>query len=61
MLNKYRRAVLKISGEALAGTTSLGHDWDVFEYVAKEGSLVEICFTYRIFPDSNGEVTHRFG
>ena len=36
MLNKYRRAVLKISGEALAGTTSLGHDWDVFEYVAKE-------------------------
>jgi len=41
MLNKYRRAVLKISGEALAGTTSLGHDWDVFEYVAKELAEVQ--------------------
>lgn len=41
MLNKYRRAVLKISGEALAGATSLGHDWDVFEYVAKELAEVQ--------------------
>ena len=41
MLNKYRRAVLKISGEALAGTTSLGHAWDVFEYVAKELAEVQ--------------------
>ena len=41
MLNKYRRAVLKISGEALAGTTSLGHDWDVLEYVAKELAEVQ--------------------
>ncbi|MBG94064.1 MAG: UMP kinase [Chloroflexi bacterium] len=41
MLNRYRRAVLKISGEALAGTTSLGHDWDVLEYVAKELAEVQ--------------------
>jgi len=41
MFDNYQRAVLKISGEALAGETSLGHDWDVFEYVAKELAEVQ--------------------
>ena len=41
MFDNYQRAVLKISGEALAGETSVGHDWDVLEYVAKELAEVQ--------------------
>jgi len=41
MSNNYQRAVLKISGEALAGETGLGHDWNILEYVAKELAQVQ--------------------
>ncbi len=41
MSNNYQRAVLKISGEALAGEIALGHDWTVFEYVAGELAAVQ--------------------
>ena len=40
MSDSYRRAVLKISGESLAGAVALGHDWNVLEYVAEELAVV---------------------